>query len=78
MYLMFKPAQPESKQNCQHEEKKSTKKMKFDELSNKVFGCAIEVHRLLGPGLLESAYEQCLAHELNINNIDLSYNILYL
>ena len=44
--------------------------MKFDELSNKVIGCAIEVHRLLGPGLLESTYEQCLAHELSINNIE--------
>ena len=31
--------------------------MKFDELSNKVIGCAIEVHRELGPGLLESTYE---------------------
>ena len=39
--------------------------MKFDELSNKVLGCAIEVHRELGPGLLESAYEQCLAYKLN-------------
>ena len=38
--------------------------MKFDELSNRVIGCAIEVHRVLGPGLLESTYEQCLAHEL--------------
>jgi GxxExxY protein len=40
-------------------------KVKFDELSNKVIGCAIEVHRELGPGLLESTYEQCLAYELN-------------
>ena len=39
--------------------------MKFDELSSKVIGCAIEVHRELGPGLLESTYEQCLAYELN-------------
>ena len=38
--------------------------MVFDELSNRVIGCAIEVHRILGPGLLESAYEQCLAFEL--------------
>jgi len=37
----------------------------FDEPSNKVLGCAIEVHRELGPGLLESAYEQCLAYELS-------------
>lgn len=39
--------------------------MEFDDLSNKVIGCAIEVHRELGPGLLESAYEQCLAYELS-------------
>lgn len=39
--------------------------MFFDPLSNKVIGCAIEVHRELGPGLLESAYEQCLAAELS-------------
>ncbi len=39
--------------------------MKFDELSNRVIGCAIEVHRELGAGLLESTYEQCLAYELN-------------
>ena len=43
--------------------------MEFDDLSNRVIGCAIEVHRHLGPGLLESAYEQCLAHELNRNGI---------
>ena len=40
--------------------------MKFDEMSNKVIGCAIEVHRNIGPGLLESAYQQCLAHEFQI------------
>ena len=39
--------------------------MEFDELSKRVIGCALEVHRNLGPGLLESAYEQCLAHELS-------------
>jgi len=43
--------------------------MEFDDLSHRVIGCAIEVHRVLGPGLLESAYEQCLAHELAQNNI---------
>jgi len=43
--------------------------MKFDQLSNRVIGCALEVHRALGPGLLESAYEQCLAHESSQSNI---------
>src|SRR6266496_3043194 len=38
--------------------------LEFDDLSNRVLGCAIEVHRELGPGLLESTYEQCLAYEL--------------
>jgi len=38
--------------------------MEFDKLSNQVIGCAIEVHRALGPGLLESTYEQCLTYEL--------------
>jgi GxxExxY protein len=44
--------------------------MEFSELSNRVIGCAIEVHRKLGPGLLESTYEQCLAHELSLHGIN--------
>ena len=43
--------------------------MKFDDLSNVVLGCAIAVHRELGPGLLESTYEQCLAYELTQANV---------
>ena len=39
--------------------------MIFDSLTNRVIGCAIEVHRQLGPGLLESTYQACLAHELS-------------
>jgi GxxExxY protein len=39
--------------------------MEFDELSRNVIGCAIEVHRNFGPGLLESTYRQCLACELS-------------
>jgi GxxExxY protein len=41
----------------------------FDELSNGVIGAAIEVHRILGPGLLRSAYEECLCYELSIRNL---------
>jgi GxxExxY protein len=37
--------------------------MEFDELSKQVIGLAIEVHRTLGPGLLEHTYKQCLLHE---------------
>jgi GxxExxY protein len=39
--------------------------MEFDEVSRNVIGCALEVHRTLGPGLLESTYRQCLAYELS-------------
>lgn len=38
--------------------------MTEDEISNKIIGCAIEVHKKLGPGLLESAYRECLSYEL--------------
>ncbi len=34
-----------------------------------IIGAAIEVHKHLGPGLLESAYEECLCHELSLRNI---------
>ena len=36
----------------------------LNDLSYKIIGCAIEVHKILGPGLLESAYQQCLIFEL--------------
>jgi len=44
-------------------------KREFSELSHLVIGAAIEVHRHLGPGLLESTYQQCLARELDLNHI---------
>jgi len=59
----------EEEDRFHHEEHEGTRRMEFDELSNQVIGCAIEVHRELGPGLLESTYEQCFAHELKLNGI---------
>jgi GxxExxY protein len=44
-------------------------KQKANELSKLVIGAAIEVHRALGPGLLESAYETCLCRELTLREI---------
>ena len=35
-----------------------------NEISERIIGCAIEVHKILGPGLLESAYEECLFYEI--------------
>ncbi len=40
------------------------------DLTEAIIGAAIEVHRELGPGLLESAYESCLCHELHLRNIE--------
>ncbi len=41
-----------------------------DPRTNAIIGAAIEVHRHLGPGLLESAYEECLCHELHLSGLD--------
>ena len=43
--------------------------MHENEISEKIIGAAIEVHRVLGPGLLESVYEDALCHELNLRKI---------
>jgi GxxExxY protein len=40
-----------------------------EKLTKEIIGSAIEVHQVLGPGLLESAYEECLCHELNLRGI---------
>lgn len=42
-----------------------TERLRLNELSGKVIGLCIEIHRELGPGLLENAYEECLAYELS-------------
>jgi GxxExxY protein len=44
-------------------------KLIYGELTRQIIGSAIEVHRELGPGLLESAYEECLCRELNIRGV---------
>lgn len=43
--------------------------LKENPLVSQVIGCAIEVHKALGPGLLESAYEACLCRELELQNL---------
>ncbi|HEX9615300.1 MAG TPA: GxxExxY protein, partial [Bacteroidota bacterium] len=43
--------------------------MHENEISERIIGCAIEVHRVLGPGLLESVYEECLAAEFDARGI---------
>ena len=43
--------------------------MEINELTQTIIGAAIEVHKALGPGLLESAYEECLCKELSLRQI---------
>ncbi|MCB8928020.1 MAG: GxxExxY protein [Ardenticatenaceae bacterium] len=43
--------------------------MRENALATQIIGAAIEVHKQLGPGLLESAYEECLAHEFTLRSI---------
>jgi GxxExxY protein len=42
----------------------------LEELTGQICGAAKEVHKELGPGLLESAYEECLCHELNLKGLN--------
>jgi GxxExxY protein len=52
-----------------------------DELTERIIGAAIEVHRILGPGLLESVYEEALCHELSLRDVSfdrqVSVNVIY-
>ncbi len=43
--------------------------LKHENSTESIIGAAIEVHKELGPGLMESAYEECLCHELNVRNL---------
>jgi len=44
-------------------------KLRYEELTEQILGAVIEVHKVLGPGLMESAYEECLCHELNLRSL---------
>jgi len=50
-------------------------KKEVTQLSYKIVGCAIEVHKELGPGLLESVYEKCLRRELELNGYDIKQQV---
>lgn len=51
-------------------------KKQVTQLSYDIVGCAIEVHKALGPGLLEGIYEKCLTHELRSNGFDVKSQIV--
>lgn len=47
-----------------------------DDLTERIIGAAIEVHRVLGPGLLESIYEEALCHEFELRGIPFKRGLL--
>ncbi len=49
--------------------------MEVDRISEIIIGAAIDVHKALGPGLLKSAYEECLFYELNIRNLTVNRQV---
>jgi len=57
------------------------RKLIHEGLTEQIIGAAIEVHKVLGPGLLEPAYEECVCHELSLRNLkferQLSIPVLY-
>ncbi len=51
------------------------KKERFEYLANQIFQASLEVHKALGPGLLESVYEYTLIKELHLRNIDTKFQV---
>lgn len=52
-----------------HGDTETRSKLLHEDVTEAVIGAAIEVHRIVGPGLLESAYEECLCHELHLRGM---------
>ena len=65
-----------SPQKITTENSEYTEKEEFDTLTGDIIGAAIEVHRALGPGLLESAYEACLMYELRLRRLNVEHQKL--
>jgi len=51
-------------------------KLRFEELTEQIIGAAIEVHRAIGPGLLEAIYEECLCHELALRSLNFERQLI--
>jgi GxxExxY protein len=52
-----------------HGDAETRRKLIYEDLTEKIIGAAIEVHKALGPGLMESTYEECLCHELALRGL---------
>lgn len=64
-----------SKATESHKEPQRTTEMNINDITEKIIGCAIEVHKQLGPGLLESTYEACLLYELQKSGLEVKTQI---
>ncbi len=54
---------------------RDTETQRLNQITEKIIGSAIEVHSALGPGLLESAYEECLCFELSQNGLNFEHQV---
>lgn len=67
--LMENQMQNQTENQMRNQAETTRGKLLHEELTEQIIGAAIEVHRQLGPGLLESAYEECLCHELHLRKL---------
>ncbi len=51
-------------------------KLRYEHLTRQIIGAAIEVHKAVGPGLLESVYEECLCHELKLRGLGFERQVI--
>ena len=54
----------------------AVQKLRYEDLTKGIIGAAIEVHKTVGPGLLEGVYEECLCHELKLRNLSFKRQII--
>jgi GxxExxY protein len=54
----------------------AVQKLRYEDLTKDIIGAAIEVHKTVGPGLLEGVYEECLCHELKLRNLSFERQII--
>ena len=54
----------------------AVQKLRYEDLTKEIIGAAIEVHKTVGPGLLEGVYEECLCHELKLRNLSFKRQII--
>jgi GxxExxY protein len=54
----------------------AVQKLRYEDLTKEIIGAAIEVHKTVGPGLLEGVYEECLCHELKLRGLSFVRQII--